>query len=341
MKELLRITAISCLSLFLSSGCQDIADELVDKKPEDTRAINIAMIAKGEDNPVFQSALAGAEAAAEELTDKYSKIDVKIHWRTPVSEGAEKQAEKIRLAVTERMDAIIISCSDDSILNAAIDEAVDKGVHVMTFDSDAPNSKRFAFYGPDDKKIGEKVMNELAGLIGEKGEVAILGGNSKAPNLKKRVEGVRNAATKFSGINLVGTFYHAENAEAASAEFLKVNELYPNLKGWAMVGGWPFFSDHLLSRIDSSKIKIVAVDALPVQLPYIEKGLVSAFFGQPTFRWGEFCVEKIVDKLYNEEEVEETTEMKLIKVSLDNLGGWSRQLRAWGYKGLPDEYLVM
>ena len=99
--------------------------------------------------------------------------------------------------------------------------------------------------------------------------------------------------------------------------------------------------DNLLNKIEPEKLKIVAVDALPEQLPYIEKGILNASFGQPTFRWGKVCVEKIVDKLHHNKEVEEINEMKLIKVNIENLGGWSRQLRAWGYKGIPDKYLVM
>ncbi len=146
---------------------------------------------------------------------------------------------------------------------------------------------------------------------------------------------------KFSNIKIVGEFYHSENAKDAAAEVLRVNSLYPNLKGWAMVGGWPFFDDELLNKLEPSKMKIVAVDALPVQLPYIENGIVSAFFGQPTFKWGAVCVEKIVEKLHKNETVEEINEMKLIKVNMDNLGGWSRQLRAWGYKDIPEKYLVM
>ena len=59
----------------------------------------------------------------------------------------------------------------------------------MTFDSDAPQSKRFAFYGVDDVKTGEAVMRELATLMGGKGKVAILAGNQNAPNLRKRVDG--------------------------------------------------------------------------------------------------------------------------------------------------------
>ena len=71
-------------------------------------------------------------------------------------------------------------------------------------------------------------------------------------------------------------------AEDAAAEVIRVNNAYPDLKGWAMVGGWPFFSDALMDKIDPEKLKIVAVDALPVQLTYVEKGIVEVLLGQPT-----------------------------------------------------------
>jgi ribose transport system substrate-binding protein len=211
----------------------------------------------------------------------------------------------------------------------------------MTFDSDAPNSKRFAFYGPDDIEIGENVMNELVALMGDKGQVAILGGNQSAPNLQKRVAGVKKAAAKYPGIEIVGEFYHVETAEDAAAEVFRVNKAYPELKGWAMVGGWPLFSDALVGKIDPGKIKIVAVDALPVQLPYVENGIAPVLLAQPTFKWGKVPVEKVIDKIYKNKDVPEINQMKLIRVSRENLGGWSRQLRAWGYEGVPVKYLKM
>jgi ribose transport system substrate-binding protein len=327
--------------LSLTMGCQKLADEYVGKKPEDAKTINITMVAKSSANPVFLSARVGAEAAAKDLSEKYSMIDVEIDWRTPMQEDPKEQAERILNAVDDGTDAIMVACSDKEALTTAINEAVDRGVPVMTFDSDAPESKRFAFYGPNDVEIGERVMDELVALMGEQGQVAILGGNQSAPNLQKRVEGVKQAAEKYPGIEIVGEFYHVETAEDAAAEVIRVNNAYPDLKGWAMVGGWPLFSETLMDKIDPEKLKIVAVDALPVQLPYVEKGIVEVLLGQPTFRWGEVSVEKIIDKIYLNKEVPEINEMKLIRVSKENLGGWARQLRAWGYEGIPRKYLTM
>jgi ribose transport system substrate-binding protein len=327
--------------LFLILGCQDLADELVGEKPDNAKTINITMVAKSSSNPVFLSARKGAEAAAQDLSEKYHMIDVNISWRTPKLESAEEQAERILNAVKDGTDAIIVSCSDDSILTMAINKAVNQGVPVMTFDSDAPDSKRFAFYGPNDLEIGETVMTELAAVMNESGKVAILGGSQSAPNLRKRVQGVKNAAKQYAGIEIVGEFYHPETAGDAVATMMKVHQDFPDLDGWAMVGGWPFFSDALLNQIDPGRYKIVAVDALPVQLAYIEKNMVDVFLGQPTFKWGDVSVRKVIDKLYLDEEVDEINEMKLIRVWEDNLGGWSRQLRAWGYEGIPEKYLTM
>jgi ribose transport system substrate-binding protein len=342
MKTWSNYLSIGFTSLILITiACQTLTDEIVGKKPEDTKIINITMIAKSSANPVFLSARIGAEDAAKDLSEKYSSLEVNIDWRTPLREDAKEQAERILNAVQDGTDAILVSCSDENILTTAIDEAVDRGVPVMTFDSDAPNSKRFAFYGPNDLEIGENVMNELVNFMGDQGQVAILGGNPEAPNMQKRVQGVQNAAAKYPGIKIVGVFYNPEIAADAAAEVLRVNKTYPELKGWAMVGGWPFFNDTLLNKLEPGTIKIVAVDALPVELPYIEKGIVQLLFGQPTFKWGKVSVEKIIDKIYLDKDVPVINEMKLIPVSKANLGGWSRQLRAWGYDGIPVRYLKM
>ena len=105
-------------------------------------------------------------------------------------------------------------------MTGAINDAVDRGVPVMTFDSDAAESKRFAFYGVDDEKLGRTVMRELAAQLRKKGSVAILAGNADAPNLRKRVDGVKKEAALNPGIRIVGTFNHAETARDAAAEVI-------------------------------------------------------------------------------------------------------------------------
>jgi ribose transport system substrate-binding protein len=304
------------------------------------RGLKIAMIAKSSTNPVFLSARTGAEAAAKELSQKHG-IPIEIVWLTPPAEDGQVQAQRIAQAVNEGASAVLISCSDAGKVNGAINDAVGRGVPVMTFDSDAPQSNRFAFYGVDDIKTGEAVMRELAPLMNGKGKVAILAGNQNAPNLRNRVAGVKQEAAKYPGISIVDTFYHIETPQDAAAEVIRVQNAYPEISGWAMIGGWPLFTQTLLSDLDPKKVKIVSVDALPAELAYVEKGLAPVLLAQPTYMWGYVSVQTIVEKVHLKQDVPQIIPMELVKVTKDNLGTWARQLKAWGFTDVPEAYLKL
>lgn len=337
-----QLSALCLIYFFIFTiGCNQPDSKSGDNKTDAEEIIVITMIAKSSANPVFESAKIGAIKTAESLSEKYSKLEVKIDWRTPKTESASEQAEIIRNAIQNGTKAIIVSCSDVDTLTGAINDAVNNGIAVMTFDSDAPNSKRFAFYGPDDLEMGKKLMNQLARLIDNKGKIAILGGNKMANNLQERVKGIIEAAFEYTDIEIVGPYYHPETEADAITVMTDVMKLNPDLKGWAMVGSWAFFGEKLKDVIEPGKIKIVAVDALPVQLKYIQKNYVQVLLGQPTFTWGEISVKTVIDKIYFNKKVEEIIRLKIIPVTIENLGGWSRQLKSWGYKDIPEKYLEM
>jgi ribose transport system substrate-binding protein len=294
------------------------------------------MIAKSATNPIFMSARKGAEAAARDLTQKHG-TPIEIVWMTPTNEDGQVQAQKIAEATKEGVSAILISCSDAGKVTAAIDAAVAAGVPVMTFDGDAADSRRFAFYGVDDQKMGETLMRELAAQIGKKGPVAILAGNRDAPNLRKRVDGVRKEAAKYPGITIVDTFYHPETVRDAEATVISAQKAHPEIQGWAMVGGWPLGTPQLLSDLGPAKVKIVAVGALPAQLAYVEQGLAPVLLAQPTYMWGYESVQRIVDKVHLKQEVPEIITMDVVRVTKADLGPWARQLKTWGFT-VPDMY---
>lgn len=304
------------------------------------QTIKIAMIAKSSTNPVFLAARTGAEAAAKELSQKLG-VNIIIDWRTPPTEDGQVQAQRIAQAVNEGADAILISCSDAGKVTGAINDAVARGVAVMTFDSDAPQSKRFAYYGVDDVEVGQQVMQELSTQLGDKGKVAILAGNQNAPNLRRRADGVKKEAANHAGIQIIGTFYHAETPQDGASEVLRVMNAYPDINGWAMVGAWPLFTKTLLTDLDPNKVKVVAVDALPAELPYVQKGIAPVLLAQPTYKWGYVSVEKIVDKLHFKKDVPAINKMELVRVTKENLGAWARQLKDWGFTDVPEEYLKL
>ena len=88
-------------------------------------------------------------------------------------------------------------------------------------------------------------------------------------------------------------------------------------------------------------MKIVAVDALPAELAYVEKGLAPVLLAQPTYLWGYVSVQRIVDKVHLKKDVPAIIPMELVRVSKENLGTWARQLKDWGFTDVPEEYVKL
>lgn len=311
-----------------------------DAKPAEGAAVGgkkslvIGVIAKSQSNPVFIAARTGAEDACRDLSKKYG-IEIKANWQTPVAEDAQKQAQFIEQLVSQGVDGIAISCTDGQVLQKPIDDAVGKGVVVVTFDSDSPSSKRMAYYGINDADAGKAVMQQLAKAMGDKGgEVAILGGTQTAPNLQARVKGVKEELEKLKdkGFKLKEVYYHKETASDAAAMLQQVQNANPGISGWAMVGGWPLFTQNALNGIADKGVKVVSVDTLPEQLEYVKNGQVQCLVGQDCYGWGYHSVELLVDKLVNKKDPAKViNNFELSIVTKENVkdyeGLWERWLR--------------
>jgi ribose transport system substrate-binding protein len=292
------------------------------------KSYTIGLVAKSQGNPVFQAARVGAMDAAKELGAKH-KVQIKVDWRTPNEEDAQRQAEAIEQLVLAGASGIAVSCSDANKLTDAINSAVKNGVPVATFDSDAPASKRFVTYGVDDVKCGEQVMNELAKIMGGKGTVAILAGNQNAPNLQKRVQGVKNAAKKYPGIKILETYYHKETPQDAAAKVEQVMQAHPDITGWAMIGGWPLFTENALKWAPGT-VKCVSVDALPPQLAYLRSGHVQLLLAQQVYEWGYRSVELLIDKIHLKKNPAVLHDVSpLVPVTKENVDQFAKNWEKW------------
>jgi ribose transport system substrate-binding protein len=324
---------------FVASGIASAADapaatssaaaKAAEKAP--LPVITIGIVAKSQGNPVFQAAHMGAKDAAKELGAKYG-VEVKIDILTPPEEDAQKQAQAIEQLARAGAKGIAVSCSDANAVTPAINKAVELGAVVVCFDSDAPKSKRLCFYGTDDVTCGEYVMKELAAIMGDKGTIAVLAGNQSAPNLQMRVEGVKKELANHKDMKLLpdGVFYHPETPEQASECVNRAQKTNPSIQGWAMIGGWPLFAQNGL-KWEPGSVKVVAVDALPPELPYLKNGYVSCLWAQDCYSWGSKSVEILLDKIVKQKDPEGAPRIiaPLAKVTKENADEWAGKWKKW------------
>ncbi len=295
---------------------------------ESGKSYTFGLVAKSQGNAVFQVARVGAEAAARELGAQHG-LQLHIDWRTPNEEDAQKQAEAIEQLVLAGAAGIAVSCSDANKLTDAINRAVQNGVPVATFDSDAPASKRFVTYGVDDGQCGEQVMVELARELGDKGVVAILAGNQNAPNLQKRVAGVKLEAKRHPGIRIKETFYHKETPADAAAAVERALQANPEITGWAMIGGWPLFTENALKWAPGT-VKCVSVDALPMQLNYLVSGHVQVLLAQQCYQWGYRSIEHLLNKVHFKKSPTAVRDVSpLERITKENVAAYAENWKKW------------
>lgn len=292
------------------------------------RTLTLGMVAKSQGNMFFEAARAGANEAARELGAKHG-ITIRIDWRTPNEEDAQRQAEFIEQLVLAGADGIIVSCSDANKLTAAIDRAVGRGVPVVTFSGDAPASRRMVSIGIDDFRCGERTFEELAKLLGGQGVVAAIAGNPNAVNLQQRAAGFRAAARRHPGIRLLDIFYHKETPADAVAKIEQVMQANPEITGWGFLGGWPLFTDRAL-KWPPGEVKCVSVDALPPQLDYVRSGHVQLLLSQDVHGYGWRAVERLVEKLHLQKEPARAIEdTELTPVTTANVAEFAKNWEQW------------
>jgi len=326
--------AVACLAL---SGCTKKAEPTAEGEATTKegaaagkKKVVIGFIAKNLTNDVFQASQVGAADAAKELGQKYN-VEVQVDVRTPNDEDATKQAEAIEALARQGAAGIAISCSEANTVTPAIDKAVGKGVAVMCFDSDAPASKRFAYYGTDGVQVGQRTMEVLAKAMGEKGVVAILGGNQSAPNLQARVKGAQDAISKYPNmkLNSPAVFYHVETPEKAAEAVQQAQNANPGIQGWAMIGGWPLFTTSAL-KWPAGSVKVVAVDALPAELGYVKDGFVEALLAQDCYGWGAKSVEILLDKIVNNKSPADVMVIDpMTLVTKENVDSYGENWKKW------------
>ncbi len=242
--------------------------------------LRFAVIPKALDIPVFNYAKVGAERAAAELGN------VEILWNAPATADQLKQKEILESFITQRVDGIAISVLNGDYLASTINRAIDAGIPVVTWDSDAPTSRRIAFYGVDDFRSGQIMGEEAVKLLGGKGTVALIT-SVGATNLQRRLEGVRDALSKAPGISIVETYDIKEDAVRAGELISTGTRRYPDLGAWISVGGWPVFTRNALDAVDPAKTKVISFDTVQPALDLMRAGKVHVLLGQKYFGWGE------------------------------------------------------
>src|SRR5690606_8125641 len=138
------------------------------------------------------------------LEEKVGQLEgVEYQWIAPPTGNPAEQVQILEDLINKGVNGIGLAPQEAASVEPVIAQARAAGIPVVTFDSDAPNSERVAYYGTDNRAAGRQQAEVMAEALGGKGKVAIVTGSLVMANLNERIEGVEEAiAEKYPDIEL-------------------------------------------------------------------------------------------------------------------------------------------
>lgn len=226
-------------------------------------------------------------------------LGVKTTYVGPPDLDLNAMIAALEQAIARRPAGIVV-VGFDPVLNAAVDQAVDAGIPVVTVDGDLPGSKRIAFVGTGNYQAGYEGGMKLAELVDGRGKVAIMTLPGQ-PNLEERVQGYRDALAQFPDIEIVQIADTQSDPIIAAQAAAAVLQRHPDLAGIACVeaagGSGAATAVREAGRV--GQVKIVAMDRGSEVLDAIEEGVISATVVQQTALMPFYAVQILYNLRHN------------------------------------------
>jgi ABC-type sugar transport system substrate-binding protein len=157
---------------------------------------------------------------------------VNVKYDGPTDPDPARQNEIIENWITIGVDVIAAACENKDGISTALRKARQKGIKVITYDSDAATDAREFFVNQATPEgIGYGLMDEAARLTGEDGEFAIITASLTAANMnawRKTIEA--RLAEKYPKMKLVAVKPCDDLKDKAQSEATSLLSAYPNLK---------------------------------------------------------------------------------------------------------------
>lgn len=221
MKRFLTLLLASGLLL---AGCSK-APEASTAGASGAKKLTVALLPKSKGNAYFISVKAGAEKAAQEL-------GVDLLFDGPTDPDPARQNEIIENWIALGVDVIAAAAENRDGISTALRKAQQRGIKVITYDSDAaPDARTFFVNQATAEGIGQTLMDEAARLMGKEGEFAIITGSLTAANMnewQKHIEARR--ASAYPGMKMVALRPCDDLKDKAQAEATALLSAHPNLK---------------------------------------------------------------------------------------------------------------
>ncbi len=210
------------------------------------------------------------------------QVDVKL----PTNGTPEEQNQILENLASQGYDAIAVSVVAPADQTGALDRIAAK-TKLITFDSDAPASKRLLYIGTNNYTAGKALGERILTLLPSGGKIAVFVGTFSADNAAQRLKGVEDA---IAGHKIEIVEKREDNTDRAKARSNVEDIINANRDLALVVGLWSYNGPAIAAAIEGlgkkGKVLAAVFDEEDGTLDGIVNGSIQATVVQKPFQFG-------------------------------------------------------
>jgi ribose transport system substrate-binding protein len=253
--------------------------------------------------------------------DEAGKLGVSISQQAPPKYEPASQIPIVNAAVARKPDAIIVAATDAEALQAPLEQAAQRGIKVVTFDTTVSDpSFAVTHVSSDVVEAGRIVAEQLVTLTNAEGKLMYIDhapGVGFAQDLRK---GFTEVVDGEPGLDLLPIQYFDLEPQKANTITRTTITRHPDLAG-AFVGVG-FGSQGAVPALESAgkldQVKTVAFDAFVQNMKLLEAGKLDSVVSVAAREYGAETVKAAVDAL-NGKTVPKEIQPKICAFTAENV----------------------
>ena len=284
---------LGMLAAVMLAGCEDrsLPPELA-SQPADQSLFTrdeygeIAVVGASASDPLWPVIQASARRFAP-------NIEAQVRFHAPAAASPQAQIDLIRSLLTPNLRGLCVQVSEPAALSGVLQDAINRGVPVVSIGHPAPATVRVGHVGFDDDEIGRLLASAVAKALDDDGTIMVLHAGSEHPAYGLRLAGFRREIRLHPRIDVFAELDCRGSSLEARRLIRERMERYPRLDAWVWLDDWPLQDEADLSTLLGPTCKVVMFGGYPSHWPLLRSGrspvVVTADFSELGAKAVQFC----------------------------------------------------